>query len=232
MKKVFVVGGNYNYASFLDKYKLVDSIKEADIVMFTGGEDVDPSLYNENKHPTTFSNLDRDLYEKAKFHEAVDLKKDIIGICRGSQFLTVMNGGRLIQHANNHGIAGRHNIKFDDKEEHPITSTHHQMMYPYNLDKKDYRLIAVSSPNRSDVYLDGNDNDIRKFVSDKYNSICVICEKTVKFGQENKHNCFKEPEIVYYYKTKSLAIQGHPEMMSKKDSVVIKLNEIIKDGNY
>ena len=59
--KVYVVGYDWcNITSFLlFDFEKVDNIKEADIVMFTGGEDINPALYGDVPHPTThFSNRD------------------------------------------------------------------------------------------------------------------------------------------------------------------------------
>lgn len=81
--KVFVVGNARDYARFLEDVSLVQDIKEAEVVLFTGGEDVDPSLYGCEKEPRTYSNIQRDLEEKAVF-ESVDSEKQIcLGICRG-----------------------------------------------------------------------------------------------------------------------------------------------------
>ena len=54
--KVFVVGGAINYANFLEDAVLVDELKDADVVLFTGGEDVDPSMYKCKKDRHTYSN--------------------------------------------------------------------------------------------------------------------------------------------------------------------------------
>ena len=67
--KIYVVGNATNYASWINNHKLVDNIEDADIVLFTGGEDVDPSIYGQEKHPKTYSNLERDLKEKAEFEK-------------------------------------------------------------------------------------------------------------------------------------------------------------------
>ena len=80
--KVFVVGGATNYANFLEKASLVDKIEDADVVVFTGGEDVDPSLYGCDKVHFTYSNKERDLAEKAIF-ESVKPTQLCLGICRG-----------------------------------------------------------------------------------------------------------------------------------------------------
>lgn len=85
MKKIYVVGNSIEYASWIEDSKLVDSINDADIVLFTGGEDVDPSLYGCKKHPSTYSNIDRDRQEQKVFKH---IRKDqlALGICRGLFF--------------------------------------------------------------------------------------------------------------------------------------------------
>ena len=62
MKKVFVVGTALNYADFIKDAALTSDMKEADIVLFTGGEDVSPSLYKTRSHPTTMCNKERDKF--------------------------------------------------------------------------------------------------------------------------------------------------------------------------
>ena len=196
--KVFVVGEAINYANFLENASLVNKIEDADVVLFTGGEDVDPSLYGCKKDQHTCSNLDRDLKEKEIF-EQVDSKKQIcLGICRGSQFLAVMNGGILVQHCFNHAIGYTHGITNGDSL-YQITSTHHQMQYPYILDKSDYDVLFTSDLVRSNQY-----------IGDKINPEIIIVKG--------------EPEIVLYHKQnlpKCLAVQGHPEMIP--DSPVAKM---------
>ena len=55
------------------------------------------------------------------------------GICRGAQFLNVMNGGKMWQHTVGHAIRGVHEaIDQMSGEEVMVTSTHHQMMIPTN----------------------------------------------------------------------------------------------------
>lgn len=80
--KIFVVGGALGYATFLEGMSLVDKVEDADVVLFTGGEDVTPSLYDCKKHPATYCNPNRDLEEKEVFNM---IKPDQIalGICRG-----------------------------------------------------------------------------------------------------------------------------------------------------
>jgi len=206
MINIYVVGGDLNYIKFIPDAKSVTDIKEADIVLFTGGEDVSPELYEEtNTH--SFNNFSRDQYEITIYKTAKELKKPCLGICRGSQFLTVMNNGKLIQDVDNHAIFGTHLIRNFDKE-YPlsnisITSTHHQMMYPFNLDNDEYKLLAISTKKRSTMYLTG-------------------------FGSYNNNKVIAETEIVYYPKTNCLAIQGHPEQMELNSKGVSYCNFLIK----
>lgn len=80
--KVYVVGYAKDYASFLFDYEQVNDIKDAELVIFTGGEDVDPEMYHMKKHPTTFCNIRRDLAEKEVF-DSIRHDQLVVGICRG-----------------------------------------------------------------------------------------------------------------------------------------------------
>lgn len=201
MKKVFVVGHDKLYSKWIKDHELVDNLEDADIVMFTGGEDVDPSLYGCEKHETTYSYLKRDLAEKAAF-EQVKPHQLCVGICRGSQFLCVMNGGLLIQNVNHHASFGTHAIKsLGSPATYEITSTHHQMQYPFNLSENWYDVLYYAQ-RRSDYY-----------EGDKIEYPPV------------------EPEIVLYHRPgypKCLAIQGHPEMMRDEAPVIKMLNTLIE----
>lgn len=202
--KIYVVGGANYYVNFIENAQLTDKLEDAQLVVFTGGEDVTPKLYGCKKHRTTCSNFKRDQEEQAIFNK-IDPKKQVCyGSCRGSQFLAVMNGGKLIQNVCNHATGFTHGIS-DGNKIYQITSTHHQMQYPFNLNKKDYDILFTSYGVESEFYEgDGIDPN-------------VLFER--------------EPEIVLYHKEnlpKCLAVQGHPEMIP--DSPVAKMiNNLIKD---
>lgn len=80
--KVYVVGPATHYTNFMSNVELTDDIKKAKVILFTGGEDVDPSIYGKRKHPETHSNLKRDLKEKEIF-EKIRPNQLAVGICRG-----------------------------------------------------------------------------------------------------------------------------------------------------
>lgn len=81
-KKVYVVGRAKSYASWIENATLVDNIEDADIVLFTGGEDINPALYGCKKHSSTYFNEKRDEEEIAAFNK-VRSDQLCLGICRG-----------------------------------------------------------------------------------------------------------------------------------------------------
>jgi putative glutamine amidotransferase len=76
----------------------VDVLEGLDAIMFTGGSDVDPSLYGERPHPTTQVKPERDAAEIMLMRAALDAGLPLLAICRGMQLMTVAYGGRLHQH--------------------------------------------------------------------------------------------------------------------------------------
>ena len=129
--KVFIISGSMAYRKLFNNlgYDIVDDINKATLLCFTGGADVSPSLYGEAKHPKTSTNPERDEHEQAFFKFASNKQLPMVGICRGAQFLHVMNGGKLFQHVDNHTMWGTHEATDEQTgEEHSVTSTHHQMM--------------------------------------------------------------------------------------------------------
>ena len=115
-----------------------------------------------------------------------------------------MNGGKLVQNVTSHATGFTHGITDGDKI-YQMTSTHHQMQYPFNLNGKDYDILFVSYGVESDYYEGEGINP------------------SIVSG--------REPEIVLYHKKglpKCLAVQGHPEMIP--DSPVAEMiNNLVKD---
>ena len=107
----------------------------ADMFCFTGGEDVLPLLYSEsNTH--SFVNVGRDVFSLGLYQLAKLLSVPCVGICRGGQFLNVMNGGKLEQHIENHRNK-RHFLVVDEMiygfyDGIEVSSDHHQEILPTN----------------------------------------------------------------------------------------------------
>lgn len=129
MKKVFIPTYDHQVGRMFkeNKFNIVTGVEEADLICFTGGADVSPALYAHKKHVTTHDDIERDEYEVEIFNMAKALGLPMVGICRGGQFLNVMNGGTMFQDVTNH--VKRHDAIIDG-ERLRVSSTHHQMMNP------------------------------------------------------------------------------------------------------
>lgn len=209
--KIYVVGTGKSYANWM-LGTVVDTMEESDFVVFTGGEDVSPAFYGHAANPRTRTNPLRDVFEKKEFDKAQQLGKKCVGICRGSQFLCAMSGGKLVQHQDNPLFS--HNIKTYTGDEFEITSTHHQAQYPFTI-SKDYQ---------------GRDNYL---VIAWTEGISAYHENGLQEEMPLPNN--KECEIVYYKNTNCLGIQGHPEMMFNKEHYkesITKLQAILNKFLY
>lgn len=137
MKNVYIVNGSAEYRKLFESlgFMLISGLSDesagalADLVVFTGGSDVSPVFYDANRHPTTYSDMGRDLQEEAIMTEALALDIPMVGICRGAQFLNVMSGGEMYQDVDKHCYP--HSITdLQTGEVVYVSSTHHQMMKP------------------------------------------------------------------------------------------------------
>lgn len=111
---------------------------DVDVLLFTGGADVNPKLYGHSKHPTTgYSEADDELCLTVFNKSRIDNPNiKMAGICRGSQFLCVMAGGKLVQDVGGHAIWGTHKVTDFEGETYNVTSTHHQMQFPCDVQHK------------------------------------------------------------------------------------------------
>ena len=119
--------GKYRGIDISDNPKFV-SLNNVRLVVFTGGPDVNPVLYNEPRHPRTYCAERRDWYEIQIFEKAQEKKIPCFGICRGAQLLCVLSGGKMDQHVQNHSWS--HDIITDDGRIFRANSSHHQVMLP------------------------------------------------------------------------------------------------------
>ena len=99
MDLIIKSGGVPVMLSFSDDEQSVKEIADRfDGFVFTGGDDIDPAKYGEEKIKECGQPcVHRDSLEFALFSEAVKTDKPILGICRGMQFLNAALGGTLYQ---------------------------------------------------------------------------------------------------------------------------------------
>jgi len=218
------------YMSDIGFKREVTLIENADILVIPGGSDVNPRLYNQEPHVLCGkANDSLDKAEKTLFNKAVKLDIPILGICRGAQMACILSGGELYQHVTGH--LGKHFMYTDNnitkrQIKHSrtvspvtVTSCHHQMMMPFKMNAADYQLLGWSL-GLSREYL----NDSGK----------VFLNKTLYPKAYTRYDSLKEPEIIYFPKTRALALQYHPEFSGMStlasDYTEILINSLLYDN--
>ena len=189
MRKVWIESPSGAYEQLFKRagWEMADSIATADLVQFTGGSDVNPELYGEALHPRSMVHKQRDVVEARLYKACLARGIPMAGICRGGQFLNVMNGGKMYQHVDGHAIGGTHMvINTATGGMMPATSTHHQMMIPTPSAK----ILGVAS----------EAENYQKMQSGKLLNL--------------KPRAGGDIEVLFYSLTRSLCFQPHPELMA------------------
>jgi putative glutamine amidotransferase len=76
-----------------------ETLDALDGLIFSGGSDIDPTLYGADLHPeTTGVRPDRDRGELALMEAALARDLPILAVCRGFEVMNVARGGDLVQH--------------------------------------------------------------------------------------------------------------------------------------
>ena len=160
-----------------------DNIEDADLVVFSGGPDVNPAYYGEEPVSSFCGNDERDYADIVKYLECYEQGIPMLGICRGAQFLAVMNDGKLAQDVDNH--VGDHPmwaIKDKSMLEH-VSSVHHQaVLHTEGMEVLGHSYKSTSRWLNPETHL-------------------------------TKPNAIYAPDIEAYFIRESccLGIQGHPE---------------------
>ena len=185
----------------------LDEIKEYnDIVdgyLFTGGDDVSPSLYNEEVMPyCKETNPIRDILEVKVFDIAYNSNKPILGICRGFQMINVCLGGTLYQDLNTQ--------KSD--------CINHRMQEPFNRIAHDVNLVE-GTPLYNIIKKDsiGVNTFHHQAIKDLASNLSVMAKASDGIIEAAYDNTKK-----YLW-----GFQWHPEMI-EIDSTDIIFNEFIK----
>ena len=111
------------YTTNTDTLEEVDKL--IDGYLFTGGNDINPELYDEANVAATDVNVIRDTMEKYIYGIAKKENKPLLGICRGIQIINALEGGTIYQ---------------DLKSDHKMSENHIQKP-PY--DKPAHKVILL-----------------------------------------------------------------------------------------
>jgi putative glutamine amidotransferase len=100
---------------------VAETLAAVDGLVFSGGSDLDPDLYDDEPHEATAGVMpERDRAELALLEAALARDMPVLAVCRGSQVLNVARGGDLVQHLPD--VVG------DDKHKHtPGTFADHDV---------------------------------------------------------------------------------------------------------
>jgi len=187
-RRVLILGGDSLYRLLLRELNLdivsvktISQLKEEmpnlDLVMFTGGADVNPVRYGGVHTNVSFITPERDEIEEVVFNLCLKHGVKMTGICRGFQFLNVMCGGKMYQHINNHGGVYHEVLYPTTGKISRVTSTHHQLvMLPDNAIP-----VAWAYPiNMSNIYIGPNaqvvedpDHEMESAIFPEYNTFGV-----------------------------------------------------------
>lgn len=195
--KVLIINSNVDYRRMFENagWELLPGdapVEEADLVQFTGGEDVSPWLYGEPPHRYAHNNWERDKSETVAFGLSVRHNIPVAGICRGAQFLNVMCGGKLWQHVDGHTTS--HVIRcMDTDTTFEATSTHHQMMRP----GPGSVVIGIAEPRCATFKQDG----------------WMLSDGRIEVDGLNA----PDYEIVFYPTERALCFQPHPEFQGHEE---------------
>ena len=99
-------------------------VNTCDGFLFTGGQDVSPSLYGmEDATGTIVSSPERDQLETMLLSKALLADKPILGICRGLQFINAFMGGTLWQ-----DLPSQHHSEIVHRQGKPYDVPTHQVI--------------------------------------------------------------------------------------------------------
>lgn len=214
MRKVYIEGSHGSYAKMWRRWgwEVVDDMFAAEVVQFTGGSDVNPTLYGEARHPHAQVNEERDVHCKTLFNRAKRAEIKMAGICRGGQFLNVMNGGKMFQHCDGHAIYRTHKATIlETGSEVDVTSTHHQIMRP----NRDSGIVLMEANPKLGTF--------------KEHMASFYEEGGQEWYEENLQE-EDDVEAIFYPDTMSLCFQPHPEYCDATSSCQLTYKHFL--NNY
>lgn len=174
--------------------------------LFTGGQDVSPTVYGAEKSPLCGeTNPLRDAMETTMIKLILEADKPLLGICRGIQILNVTLGGTLYQHL---------------PVEYPSTTEHHQTP-PYD---KPIHSVKIT-PNSPLEKLTGKHS---LYVNSYHHQAIQTLAPTLKAMAYSDDGL---TEAVYLPSARFVwAVQWHPEFNYKTDDSSMSIFKAFVDS--
>jgi len=178
---------------YVNKKASIEALKLCHGVILTGGEDVDPSFYQQDPHINLGVTVPRrDLSEINIANFAFNKKIPLFGICRGMHIMNVALGGTLIQDINSQlNSSIKHNQKTDKS-----TQTHY---------------ITINE--KSDIYKIIRKNNIK--VNSIHHQALEDTSDSLTIVAKSSDNVIEAVE--YSSDFFSIGVQWHPEWLAASD---------------
>jgi len=185
---------------------VAEFVRRSDGVMLTGGDDIQPHLYEKNLPKELAEKVgplepERDLWEQHLIDEVFRQRKPLFGICRGHQMLNVVLGGTLIVDIPTQ-ISGALNHRQMERKMEPV---HDVTLTPGSLLAQitGEQTLGVNSTHHQSI---GRLAEPLRVVATSEDGVIEAVE-------------LKRPEELPFL----LTVQFHPERLTDRNKVFLKL---------
>jgi putative glutamine amidotransferase len=188
-----------------------EDLARCNAIVFTGGEDVHPAVYNKPDYlplcyPDDIS-IDRDDFEMKLMQHAENEFLPVLGICRGLQFINVYYGGTLIPDIPTWG-------KYNHSKVNPTTDRYHKVSVDVNSWL--YSIVGKKSGTINSAHHQSADRVGKGLVANAFSKDGIIEGLEKKDPENGPFLCL---------------VQWHPERMTdQSDPFVINIRDAFIDA--